>query len=82
MRQRPKNLPAKLLAIRHRLGLSQSEMVKRLGVDMHYSRISEFELGRRFPPVYVLLAYARTAGIHIDDLVDDDAQPSILNPPN
>ncbi len=49
---------------------------------MHYSRISEFELGRRFPPVYVLLAYARTAGIHIDDLVDDDAQPSILNPPN
>jgi transcriptional regulator with XRE-family HTH domain len=71
-RQRPKNLAAKLLAIRHHLNLSQSEMVKRLGLGMHYSRVSEFEIGRRFPPMYVLLAYARLAGIHIDDLVDDE----------
>jgi transcriptional regulator with XRE-family HTH domain len=46
-------------------------MVKRLGLEIHYSRISEFEQGRRFPPVYVLLAYARAGGVHIDDLVDD-----------
>jgi transcriptional regulator with XRE-family HTH domain len=73
-RQRPKNLAAKLLVIRHHLNLSQREMVKRLGLTIHYSRISEFELGRRFPPMYVLLAYARLAGIHIDDLVDDDTK--------
>jgi transcriptional regulator with XRE-family HTH domain len=76
-RQRPKDLAAKLLAIRHYLNLSQSEMVKRLGLDMHYSRVSEFELGRRFPPVHVLLAYARAAGIHVDDLIDDDTKLSL-----
>ena len=77
-RQRPKNLPAKLLAVRHRLNLSQAQMVKRLGLNMHYSRVSEFELGRRFPPVYVLLAYARLAGVHIDDLVDDSIVPMLV----
>ena len=30
--------------------------------------------GKRFPPIYVLLAYARAAGIHIDDLVDDEIE--------
>lgn len=69
---RPQRLAEKLLAIRQRLGLSQSQTVKRLGLQIHYSRISEFELGRRFPPMYVLLSYARLAGVHIDDLVDDD----------
>jgi transcriptional regulator with XRE-family HTH domain len=71
-RQRPKKLAAKLLAIRQHLNLSQTQMVKRLGLTIHYSRVSEFELGRRFPPVYVLLAYARAAGVHVDDLIDDD----------
>jgi transcriptional regulator with XRE-family HTH domain len=73
-RQRPKKLAAKLLAIRRHLNLSQTQMVKHLGLNMHYSRISEFELGRRFPPVYVLLAYARGAGVHIDDLADDEIE--------
>jgi hypothetical protein len=26
----------------------------------------------QFTPVYVLLAYARAAGVHVDDLIDDD----------
>ena len=58
-RDKPRHLAEKLLAIREHLGLSQTQCVKRLGLQMAYSRISEFELGRRFPPAHVLLAYAR-----------------------
>ena len=73
-RQRPEHLPTKLLAIRKHFNLGQTRMIKRLGLEIHYSRLSEFECGRRFPPIYVLLAYARVAGIHIDDLVDDQIE--------
>lgn len=38
---------------------------------MHYNRISEYELGKREPPLLVLLAYARVAGIHMEHLADD-----------
>jgi transcriptional regulator with XRE-family HTH domain len=70
-RPRPQHLPGKLLAVRRHLKLSQTQMVTRLGLGLHYSRISEFEIGRRFPPIHVLLAYARVAGVTIDALVDD-----------
>jgi len=73
-RNKPKRLAEKLLAIRKHLGLSQTQLVQRLGLQIHYSRISEFELGRRFPPTYALLAYARAAGIHVDDLIDDETE--------
>ena len=39
---------------------------------MHYGRISEYERGKREPSLWVLLAYAREAGIHLEDLVDDE----------
>lgn len=71
---RPKRLAEKLLAIRQRLGLSQTEMKRRPDFDGHYGRISEYELGRRQPSVLVLLAYARVAGVHIDALVDDEIE--------
>ena len=71
-RPRPANLAKKLRQIRHVLGLSQSELVRRLEEKMHYGRISEYELGKREPPLRVLLAYARVAGIHMEDLVDDN----------
>ena len=71
-RPRPANLAKKLRQIRHVLGLSQSELVRRLDENMHYGRISEFELGKREPPLRVLLAYARVAGVHMEVLVDDD----------
>ena len=35
-------------------------------------RISEYELGLREPSLTTLLAYARAAQIHLEDLVDDD----------
>ena len=75
-RPRPQRLPAKLLQIREALGLSQSEMLRRLDfeADMVAARISEFELGKNEPPLPVLLAYARAAGVSTDVLIDDEAE--------
>jgi transcriptional regulator with XRE-family HTH domain len=71
-RLKPERLAEKLLQIREGLGLSQTEMMKHLGFDMHYSRISEYELGKREPPLPVLLKYARLAGASMEALVDDE----------
>ena len=72
-RQRPQNLARKLLAIRHALGFSQIQLVKAMGINGStvYKRISEYESGRREPSLLVLLAYARVAGIHLEEIVDD-----------
>jgi len=74
-RMKPEKLAEKLLKIREDLGLSQSEMVERLGFSDLFSRnyVSAFELGTREPPLPVLLAYARIAGISTDLLIDDFA---------
>jgi transcriptional regulator with XRE-family HTH domain len=71
---RQKRLAEKLLQIRLALGLSQTEMLKRLGFEdqIDYKRISEYELGRNEPPLAVLLKYARVAGVCLDSLVDDE----------
>jgi transcriptional regulator with XRE-family HTH domain len=73
-RIRPKRLAEKLLLIRTALGLSQSEMYRRLGVEdlMPYTRISKFERDELEPPLPVLLQYARVAGVHMEDIVDDE----------
>jgi len=71
---RSERLGEKLLEIRSALGLSQSEMLNRLGFGetIFYTRISDYELGKRIPPMPLVLAYARVAGVHMEDLVDDD----------
>jgi transcriptional regulator with XRE-family HTH domain len=69
---RPKNLAAKVSAIRHHLGLSQIKMVRLLGADLAYHRISEYESGRRMPNLLTVLAYARAAGIPMEYLADDE----------
>ncbi len=73
-RVRPERLPEKLLEIRLALGLSQSELLRRLGFEdvMDYRRISEFERGTTEPHLTVLLEYARAAGVHMEDIVDDE----------
>ena len=73
-RLRQKRLPAKLRAIRDALGLSQSEMLRRLGAEdlLDYTRISEFERGKREPPLLILLRYAEVAGVCTDVLIDDE----------
>jgi transcriptional regulator with XRE-family HTH domain len=72
-RERPMRLAEKLRMIRETLGLSQSELLKRLGADdrMDYYRISEFETGKGEPSLLILLGYARLAGICVDVLIDD-----------
>jgi transcriptional regulator with XRE-family HTH domain len=73
-RSRPKKLGRKLRQIRTRLGLTQTEMIKRLGVKneaLHPASISGYELGKREPPLLVLLRYARLAGVCVDVLIDD-----------
>jgi transcriptional regulator with XRE-family HTH domain len=71
---RQERLAEKLLQIRVALGLSQTEMLRRLGFEdqLDYKRISEYELGRNEPPLAVLLRYARVAGVCLDSLVDDE----------
>ena len=74
-RYRPKDLARKLRHIRNSLGFSQSEMLRVLGAanKLSAARISEFESGVREPSLWVLLAYARVARVHLEALVDDDA---------
>jgi transcriptional regulator with XRE-family HTH domain len=73
-RPKPKRLAEKLLQIRNALGLSQPQLYKRLGVEdfIEYNEISKFELGKREPYLQVLLQYARVAGVHMEDIVDDE----------
>lgn len=73
-RMRQEHLAGKLLRIRQALGVSQSEMLRRLGFEevLDYKRISEYELGKNEPPLAVLLAYARLAGVSTDVLIDDE----------
>jgi transcriptional regulator with XRE-family HTH domain len=72
-RPKPERLAEKLLQIRNALGLSQTEMVRRLGVEdvIAYHRISEFETGTREPSLLILLAFARCVGVSTDVLIDD-----------
>ena len=74
LRPRPGNLSQKLRQIRIDLALSQVEIVRRLGFEdsLHVGRISEYEQGLREPSLLVLLAYARLARVHLEDLVDDE----------
>ena len=71
-RPRPKHLAAKLLQIRRDLGLSQSELIKRLGIGIPYAFISKYELDRNEPPLAVLLAYSRASGIPVERIIDDE----------
>ena len=63
-RPKPERLAEKLLQIRNAYGLSQNEMIRRLGLTdgLVQADISAFERGVREPPLPYLLAYARAAG--------------------
>ena len=73
-RPRPERLAEKLQQVRLSLGLSQSELLKRLDAEdlLAYSQISEFETGRREPSLLILLRYARVAGVPTEVLIDDE----------
>jgi transcriptional regulator with XRE-family HTH domain len=66
-------LAKKLLKIRKSLNLSQNEMLQKLRLEEPFTRqsISFYELGDLEPPLFILLRYARVAGICTDVLIDD-----------
>jgi transcriptional regulator with XRE-family HTH domain len=67
-------LAEKLLQIRNALGLSQTEMHRRLGVEdlIEYHAISKYELDKNEPPLMILLEYARLANVFVEVLIDDE----------
>ncbi len=73
-RRRPSRLAEKLLHIRTALGVSQTEMHRRLEVEdeVPYTRISDYELDKSEPTLTVLLRYARVAGVPTEVLIDDE----------
>src|ERR1041384_8794215 len=80
-RKRPEQLPKKLFEIREKLGLSQNEMVRRMGLADEIERdyISKYERGTLEPSLWVLLQYARVANVWVDALIDNDlALPETL----
>lgn len=73
-RPRPQRLAEKLLMIRQQLGISQGEMIIRLGLDEEFERerISKFERDIIEPPLHVLVAYADVANVYVEVLIKDD----------
>ena len=70
-RNKPMKLSHKLLAIRKRLRMSQTEMARALELKVHYSAVSNYELGTREPDMLIVLRYARLANVSMETLVDD-----------
>jgi transcriptional regulator with XRE-family HTH domain len=72
-RLKPTRLAEKLLEIRKKIGLSQNELVRRLGLEDEFDqeRVSKFERGEREPPLHVLCAYADLANVTLDVLARD-----------
>ena len=64
------------MQVRKALGLSQNELLRRLGIaeESYRNYISDFETGKREPPLLVLLAYARSVGLSTDILIDDELE--------
>lgn len=74
VRPRPERLGEKLRQIRLSLGLSQSELLRRLEAEdlIAYNQISGYETGQREPPLQILLRYARLAAVPTEVLIDDE----------
>jgi transcriptional regulator with XRE-family HTH domain len=73
-RLKPERLADKLRQIRLALGLSQSELWRHLGLEdlIVFKQISTYELGKREPPLPILLRYARAVNISVETLIDDE----------
>jgi len=73
-RIRPERLADKLRQIRNALGISQSDMLWRLGYGevLNLGRMSDYEQGKNEPPLPILLEYARAANVYVEALIDDE----------
>jgi len=59
--------------------MSQGELVRQLGVQalLEHTTISKYELDKNEPPLAILLAYARLAGIPVEQIIDDELELTI-----
>jgi transcriptional regulator with XRE-family HTH domain len=75
-RPKPARLAEKLLQIRLALGLSQNELINRLGLSdtTFQGTLSAYERGKREPALPILLMYAKVSGICVDVLIDDELE--------
>ena len=73
-KERPRRLGEKLAFIRKQLKLSQNEMVRHLGLTDKLTReeVSAYERSVREPSLPTLARYAKSAGVWMDVLVDDE----------
>ena len=73
-RLRSERLADKLRQVREALGLSQNELIRRLGLEelIYQSNVSGYESGEREPPLPILLKYAEAAGVCLDVLANDE----------
>ena len=64
----------KLLHIRKSMGLSQNQMIDKMGLvdEVLREEISDFERNKRIPPLEVILQYARAANVTVEALIDDE----------
>lgn len=67
-------LAEKLLHIRTSMGLSQNQMIVKMGLQDKLLReeVSDFERNRRVPSLDVVLQYARAANVSVEALIDDE----------
>lgn len=75
-REQPARLAEKLTHIRRELNLSQDGLIRRMGLDHQLTReeVSKYERGVRVPSLLTLLKYAKTAGLTVDELIDDEVE--------
>lgn len=75
-RELPARLGEKLTQIRSYLGVSQDELVRKLGLSEKLTRneVSKYERGVREPALATLLKYARAAGVNVEVLMDDELE--------
>jgi transcriptional regulator with XRE-family HTH domain len=82
-RKRPARLAEKLLHIRRALGLSQNELIRRMGLDdeLVQQDVSTYEQDQREPTLTTLLEYAKAAaggvkgaGEYLLILIDDSRE--------
>lgn len=73
-RLKPLRLGEKLRQIRIAFGLSQNELIQRIGFtdELIREEISAFERGIRLPPYALTLEVARISNVYVDALIDDE----------
>jgi len=73
-RRKPARLAEKLRDIRLKMGLSQNEMISRMGLEDELTReeISAFERNTHEPNLMTLLSYSEAANVLLEVLVRDD----------